>query len=385
MGDSSNRFARDGCVDSRPHLSLQTTQPKHFGQGWISGVLSVFFGVLGLGAVCCFLFPSILTMPELRALYPIPWVRALLHTVLVAAFVSGAISASLRYNKALGATGLALALAAWLLGGSHASSSGEVHNGPFLGLDWLLLNLIGYSVVFVPIERLFPLHPEQRTFRRQWRVDLIYFAVSALIVQVTTLLTMRPAMVLFDSARNGWMTAHIAALPFVAQFFLILLLSDLTQYWVHRAFHVVPFLWRFHAIHHSVEVMDWLAGSRLHLVDAVVTRAISYVPIYILGFSERAMFAYVAWVVIQATFIHANVRWEFGWLRPVLATPAFHHWHHSAEREAVDKNFAVHLPVLDRIFGSYYLPDQWPESYGLAEGASVPEGYLGQLVKPFTG
>ncbi|MBI3208471.1 MAG: sterol desaturase family protein [Candidatus Solibacter usitatus] len=368
-----------------PHLSLRTTQPTHFGQGWISGVLSVLLGILGLGAVFCFHFPSVLTMPELRELYPVPWIRALLHIVLAGAFLLGAISVCLRYNKALGLTGMGLTLAAWLLGGSGVSVDGELRTGPFLGLDWLLLNVIGYSVVFVPLERLFPLRSQQSVFRRQWRVDLIYFAVSALIVQGTTLLTMKPAMIFFDWARNASVTQFAGSLPFAIQFILILVVSDFTQYWVHRLFHVIPALWRFHAIHHSADVMDWLAGSRLHLVDAVVTRAISYVPIYVLGFSESAMFTYVAWVVIQATFIHANVRWEFPWLRPLLATPAFHHWHHSAAPEAVDKNFAVHLPALDWIFGSYYLPERWPDSYGIAGGPKVPEGFLGQLAHPFTG
>src|SRR5438552_12718657 len=170
-------------MSSRHHFSLQTTQPKHFGQGWISGILSVFFGVLGLAAVCCFILPAMLTMPELRRLYPIPWVRAVLQLVLLSAFLLGAISVSLRYNKALGVAGIALTLTAWLLGGSHASATGELRDGPFLGLDWLLLNVIGYSVVFVPIERWFALRPEQPVLRRQWRVDLVYFAVSALLVQ----------------------------------------------------------------------------------------------------------------------------------------------------------------------------------------------------------
>ena len=142
---------------------------------------------------------------------------------------------------------------------------------------------------------------------------------------------------------------------------------------MHRAFHRVPVLWRFHRIHHSADVMDWLAGSRLHLVDVAVTRGLTYVPIYLLGFAEPPLFAYVAFVSVQATFIHANVRFRFGPLRWVLATPQFHHWHHGAEPEAVDKNFAVHLPVLDRLFGTCYLPkDQWPASYGLADGATVP-------------
>jgi lathosterol oxidase len=156
------------------------------------------------------------------------------------------------------------------------------------------------------------------------------------------------------------------------------------QYWVHRAFHRVPLLWRFHRIHHSADVMDWLAGSRLHLVDVAATRGLTYVPIYVLGFAEAALVAYVAFVSIQATFIHANVRFNFGALRWVMATPQFHHWHHGAEREAVDKNFAVHLPLLDRLFGTCYLPgDRWPASYGLAGGKPVPSGYVRQFVDPF--
>src|SRR5882724_8026057 len=86
----------------RPNISLRTTQPTHFGQGWISGVASVLLRVLGLGAVFFFHFPSILTMPELRELYPVAWIRALLHLALIASFLLGAISICLRYNKALG-------------------------------------------------------------------------------------------------------------------------------------------------------------------------------------------------------------------------------------------------------------------------------------------
>jgi lathosterol oxidase len=177
----------------------------------------------------------------------------------------------------------------------------------------------------------------------------------------------------------------VAGQPLAVQFIEILVLTDFVQYWVHRAFHQVPFLWRFHRIHHSADVMDWLAGSRLHLVDVAATRGLTYVPIYVLGFAEPALVAYVAFVSIQATFIHANVRFNFGPLRWVMATPQFHHWHHGADREAVDKNFAVHLPLLDRLFGTCYLPgDRWPSSYGLAGGKPVPSGYLRQFVDPFT-
>jgi lathosterol oxidase len=359
---------------------------RAFGSGWLSGVVSVALGAIGLAAVFCFHFPSVLTIPELRALYPVPFIRALLHLVLVWSFIAGVISVCLRRRKILGMTGIALTLVAALLGGSRVPIDGELQTGPFLGLDWFVLNLIAYSAVFVPLERIFARLPEQGVLRKGWRTDLVYFFLSALLVQVTTILTMTPAMTLFGWAASADIQRVVSSWPFFVQFVAILCLTDFVQYWVHRAFHRVPVLWRFHRIHHSADVMDWLAGSRLHLVDVAVTRGLTYVPIYLLGFAEPPLFAYVAFVSVQATFIHANVRFRFGPLRWVLATPQFHHWHHGAEREAIDKNFAVHLPVLDRLFGTCYLPgDRWPASYGLADGTTVPPGYARQFVAPFKG
>jgi lathosterol oxidase len=92
---------------------------------------------------------------------------------------------------------------------------------------------------------------------------------------------------------------------------------------------------------------------------------------------------YVFIVAAQATFIHANVKWEFRRVRSVVATPAFHHWHHSAERAAVDKNFAVHTPIWDILFGTYYLPNRWPDTYGLCEQEGVPARWMTQLTYPF--
>jgi lathosterol oxidase len=365
---------------------VTSSSSRAFGTGWLSGVVSIVLGAVGLAAVFCFHFPSLLTVPELRALYPVPVIRALLHLVLVWSFIAGVISVCLRRRKILGMTGISLTLVAALLGGSRVPIDGELQSGPFLGLDWFVLNLIAYSAVFVPLERIFARRPEQGVLRKGWRTDLVYFFLSALLVQVTTILTMTPAMTLFAGAASADIQRVVSSWPFVVQFIAILFLTDFVQYWVHRAFHRVPILWRFHRIHHSADVMDWLAGSRLHLVDVAVTRGLTYVPIYLLGFAEPPLYAYVAFVSVQATFIHANVRFRFGPLRWVLATPQFHHWHHGAEPEAVDKNFAVHLPLLDRLFGTCYLPgDRWPTSYGLADGATVPPGYVRQLVDPFVG
>ena len=367
----------------RAIVSLETLEPTSFGHGFISGLLSAILGIAGFGAVLCLHFPEYLTHPELRRFYVLGYLRAIVHITLVASFLLGTISASLRTNKALALIGIGFTLAAALLGGSQVPVPQTAASGSWLGLDFFVLNLMLYSVVFIPLERLFALRADQPAFRRQWAVDLTYFFVNSLLIEVLTILTLTPALILFDWARVGALTMAIGSLPLVVQVPALLLVADFTQYWVHRTFHVVPFLWRFHAIHHSIEQMDWLAGSRLHLADVIVTRGLTYVPIFVLGFSQAALMVYVFLVAVQATFIHANVRWQFRALRRLVATPAFHHWHHSAEREAVNRNFAVHTPIWDMAFGTYFLPDRWPSAYGLSDRREIPGGWLTQLIHPF--
>jgi sterol desaturase/sphingolipid hydroxylase (fatty acid hydroxylase superfamily) len=354
-----------------------------FGSGWISGVLSVTFAAIGYGGVLCLLFPWLLTTPDARRLYPLALVRLAIHALLVAGFGLGVLSVLLRRRRTLGLTGIALALAAALVGGANAPVGAMRESPGYLGVDWFLLNLLLFGLVFVPIERVFPRLADQPIFRAGWQTDLGYFAVSHVLVQLTVLLTMAPAALFFAWAVRPRLQAAVAGQPLVVQFVEILVAADLAEYAVHRLFHVVPWLWRFHRIHHSARAMDWLAGSRLHLVDIVLTRGLSFVPLYVLGFARPALYAYLVFVSFHAVFIHANVRFRlrpFEWL---MVTPRFHHWHHALDPAAVDRNFAVHLPVIDRLFGTAYLPPgRWPDAYGIG-GEPVPEGWLRQLVLPW--
>ena len=360
----------------------ESASPRRFGTGWISGALSVVFALMGLAAVLCFHFPGHLTIPDIRAHYPLAVVRGVVHVLLVSGFLLGFTSVMLRQNKTLGLVGMGIVLVSALLGGSQVPIDGDMKGDYYLGLDYVLLILILYSAIFVPMEKLFG-RLKQDVFRKGWRVDLTYFFVSTLLVQLTTYLTLQPAIVLFGWATFPGVQEAIRTQPYWLQFLEIMLLADFVQYWIHRLFHEIPWLWRFHAVHHSAEVMDWMAGNRLHIVDLAITRSLIYVPSFILGFDEIPMVAYIVFVSLHSVFIHANLRTKFGPLRWVFSTPQYHHWHHTAEAEGINKNYAVHLPVLDMIFGTFHLPgDRWPQIYGV-RGNDVPQTYLAQWVYPF--
>jgi lathosterol oxidase len=365
--------------------SLPDSARKALGRRWLPGIVSLFLATLAAFAVLCLHYPELLSTPELRAVYPMGIVRALIAAGIGLAATLGALAVLLDRGRRLGALGLVLALGAQLAGGAWVEVATPVARSHHLGLDWLALDLLLLAAVFVPLERAFARLPAQPVFRRGWRTDLAYFFVSHLLVQLLSLATVAPAALLFGWATWAPLQGAVRALPFPLQLLLAVLAADLASYFAHRAFHAVPWLWRFHAIHHSSEALDWLAGSRLHLVDVVVTRAIAFAPLFVLGFEPAVLAAYVVWVATQATWIHANLGTRTGWLDAVLVTPRFHHWHHAADPAARDTNFAVHFPWIDRLFGTHQLPaSAWPERYGVLED-EPPAGFAAQLVWPLRG
>lgn len=376
---SDNRPALDRWL---AHLFGDQDETR-FGTGWASGTIAVFLGVLSVGAVACLHLPAALTSPAVRAVYSLGWIRPLVATIIGAAFFFGLLSALLRRRKVLGFTGMGLALIASIMGGASVPVTGVPGDGLGLGLDWFLLNVLLLALVFVPMERAFAQRPAQSTFRPGWTTDVLHFFMSHLLVQMSAWLTLAPAAAATRVFVAPQLQAMVSSLPWLVQFLLVILVADLGEYTMHRLFHRVPWLWRFHAIHHSSESIDWLAGSRLHLVDVVITRGFTFVPISLLGFASGPVYAYLVFVSFHAVFIHANVRFRFGRVEHLIVTPRFHHWHHSAEADARDKNFAVHLPWIDRLFGTRFLPaDRWPASYGIA-GDPLPESWTRQLVAPF--
>ena len=356
---------------------------RRFGSGWFAGFFALLFAVSGFAMVVALRFPAVLTTPELQIVRDWPGFRAAIHTFLLTSYALALLSLLLRPRKVLGMSALMIGLGAALLGGAKVQGADTQGWGLFFGLDFFIVNLLASGFMFAPLERFAPHRREQRLFRQEWREDLFYFLVSSMFVQVLAFLTLAPSQIVNANTSN-WeaFRAAVASLPWVVQFLIVLVASDFLQYWYHRLFHQVPFLWGFHAIHHSARSMDWLAGSRMHLVEVILLRAVTSLPLFTLGFSASVMQAYLGFIYVWSSLLHANVGGNFNRLGAWVATPRFHHWHHGLEREAFDVNFAIHFPWIDRLFGTYHLPkDRWPENYGIPE--DVPHGYGGQFLYPW--
>ncbi len=357
---------------------------RAFGSGWISGTLSVALGLACLGLVFAYRFPGLLASNELLGTIPVGALRLGLVLAFISAFMLAVISLLLRKDAFLGTLGISIALASSIIGGTLDGSWLPNYTPIYFGLDFFILNVIFTGLLFIPLETLFPKHHEQPLFRSEWREDMFYYLVSSMLVQVLSWISLGPAKAMlantnWDELRNG-----IAALPITVQVLAIVFLTDLVQYWLHRAFHRIPFLWRFHAVHHSAKSMDWMAGARMHFVEVCILRGTTVLPMILLGFSTTAVYIYIFMVYLWSTFIHANIGWRLRGIDQFLVVPRFHHWHHGIEEEAIDVNFAIHFPWLDRLFGTYHMPEaRWPEGYGVANHP-VPNGYAAQFMYPFS-
>jgi sterol desaturase/sphingolipid hydroxylase (fatty acid hydroxylase superfamily) len=353
------------------------------GDGRISGYISMFLGILSFLAVLAYQFPSYLTTTDLRAAYDADVLQNVLKYCMWISLAFALITFVLNKKKRMGALGVLFTALAFSLGGYQVPTGSVTPSALSFGLDWLILAFVVSAVLFIFIEKAFPKYKEQIITRPEWKLDLLYFVINHLLITILLLVANYFFTHVFSWAINVNLQQWVQSLPLMVQVVILVLTADFVLYWSHRFYHEVPGLWKLHAVHHSVEYMDWLAGSRNHIVQTFSDRIFAIIPLYLIGPDKAALDIYIVFAAFQAVYVHANVNIPLGPLHYIVVTPKFHHWHHSSQKPAIDTNYSVHTPLFDMLFKTYHMPKtHWPSHYGTVP--RVPRSFFKQLFYPFS-
>jgi sterol desaturase/sphingolipid hydroxylase (fatty acid hydroxylase superfamily) len=226
--------------------------------------------------------------------------------------------------------------------------------------------------------------------KREIVTDVLYWFLIPLASRFVRigLLVMGAAMV-FDIHGTDDLIAFythghgpLSELPLWVQVIIFVFASDFLLYWIHRGFHR-PAMWKYHAVHHSSEELEWISAARFHPVNIFLGTVAVDVALLLAGISPEVMIVVGPFTIAYSAFVHANLNWTFGPFKYLLASPVFHRWHHTAADRGGDKNFAGTFPFIDWMIGTFYMPaNELPEAYGV-DDEQFPEGFGAQLLYPF--
>lgn len=170
------------------------------------------------------------------------------------------------------------------------------------------------------------------------------------------LFALGPYLSLYASQAMGWpqmgFLGRIGVGP-LASFVILMLVMEFINYWLHRAFHRIPMMWRIHAVHHSDLEMDATTSHRHHPLEVIINSGVIIPILILLGPDPWSLLIYNILRVVIATFTHGNFSLSPGvdrLLRLFVVTPDFHRLHHSAEQRHTDSNYSAILPWYDYLF-----------------------------------
>lgn len=208
-----------------------------------------------------------------------------------------------------------------------------------------------------------------------------FFRVGMLTLGAALIFDIHGNQAIMDFYENGH--GPLSTLPLWLQAVIFMVVSDFLLYWIHRGFHGGK-LWKYHAVHHSSEDIDWISAARFHPINLFLGAVGVDVLLLVAGISPNVMIWLAPFITVHSGFVHANLNWTLGPLKTVLAGPVFHRWHHTLPDRGGNMNFAGTFPIWDVAFGTFYMPEnELPDAYGLAD-KSFPEGFGAQMLYPFT-
>ncbi len=170
--------------------------------------------------------------------------------------------------------------------------------------------------------------------------------------------------------------------PIWLQVILAVLLIDFARYWIHRWQHRIPYLWKLHAVHHSIPQVNALNGLFAHPIDFFLRNIFPMFLPLLVGIDVFAAFMATIILTVLGSFPHVNIPLKYGFLEFAFCSPKLHRWHHSEKMAESNNNFGVGLIIFDRLFGTFFNPSdrEAPDVMGI-EGVTVPVGEVRELIR----
>ncbi|MFK7786429.1 MAG: sterol desaturase family protein [Crocinitomicaceae bacterium] len=257
--------------------------------------------------------------------------------------------------------------------------------------------LIFASLLIWGLEILIPWRKKQKTFRKDFWLDAFYmffnfYIFNLLLYAAMSNVSLKAFYALLSplGIHKGQhlIDIHAIGLHWALELLIFFLIADFIQWCVHNALHRIPFLWKFHKIHHSVKEMGFAAHLRYHFLETFAYQAVKYISLsMIFGFTLQNAFIVYTLTVIIGHLNHANLNWDYGPLKYFFNNPKMHIWHHSKELPAEHSkgmNFGISLSVWDYIFGTAYVPSSGRDiELGFPNDEQFPDSFVGQVIEPF--
>lgn len=280
---------------------------------------------------------------------------------------------------------------------SYSGYWNYLKNSVLLELNWenYFYGLILISLVVWGLERVFPWRKNQPLFRKDFWLDTFYMFFNFFLLNLIVLIALsNTAAQLFNDllgvvglALHNFQVIDLNSLPFALRIFIFFIVVDFTQWWTHRLLHRVDFLWNFHKVHHSVKEMGFAAHLRYHWMEPIVYNSLRYIPLAIIGgFSAQDVAVVHFFTITIGHLNHANINWDYGWLKYIFNNPKMHIWHHAKELPKEHKygvNFGLTLSIWDYLFKTNYIPFSGRDiELGFENDEYFPKDFVRQELYP---
>ena len=243
---------------------------------------------------------------------------------------------------------------------------------------------LAFSSLFILLMEFYlPYNKDWKPTKNDWKTDSIFFvAVQMLLPKALVWLTIH-YVIKFITVHH-LIIAHVwpIQLPMFVQLIMVIFISDFLRYWLHRLSHTFEFLWRLHAVHHSVQKLYWFNTSRFHPFEKGMQFMMDVFPFMILGVSEEIIALHFVLYAVNGSFQHCNIYLKYGWLNYIVSSTDLHRWHHSRDPKESNNNYGNNVILWDIVFGSFYLPlNREVQEIGLIN-KNYPMNFVHQLKAP---